>query len=95
MNTTEQDRSVSNRFILRVSLVARRAWEWWKPIALKIGSFQARLLLAIFYMLIFAPFALIVRVGTDPLAIKPRTPRGWRMRDAPEESTLPRALRQF
>jgi hypothetical protein len=55
----------------------RRLWEWWKGIARKIGDFQARVLLVVFYFLLLAPFALLVRLTTDPLAIKRRTRRGW------------------
>jgi len=60
--------------------VLRRLWQGWKRIAHKIGDFQARVLLTIFYFVIVAPFGLAVRTFSDPLALKAKTPRGWRQR---------------
>jgi len=44
---------------------------------------------------VLAPFAVAVRWGSDPLAIKPRTPRGWRPVSTAEAVPLERAARQF
>jgi hypothetical protein len=68
----------------------RRLWEWWKGTARKIGDFQARVLLVVFYFVLLAPFALLVRLTADPLALKPRTARGWQVR---VEGPLPPAKR--
>ena len=57
-------------------LLLKSVWGAWKRVARKIGNFQARVLLSVFYSLILAPFALAVRWGGDPLAIKPGSPRG-------------------
>lgn len=73
----------------------RRLWAWWKGVAKRIGDVQARLFLVFFYFFIFSPFALAVRWGSDPLAIKPGTLRGWRARGDLESSSLERASRQF
>ena len=70
-------------------------WERWKRVARKIGDFQARLILIVFYFLILGPFAIGLRLGSDPLAIKPRTPKGWRLREHVKGSQMERALRQF
>jgi hypothetical protein len=66
-----------------------------KRLGRKIGDFQARVLLTIFYFAIIAPFALIVRWATDPLAVKRGTAKGWRLRPAPVGTPLERARRQF
>lgn len=47
-------------------------WEAWKPLAHKIGNFQARLLLTILYALLVLPFGLAVRFFADPLRIRKR-----------------------
>jgi hypothetical protein len=60
-----------------------------------VGNFQARLLLSACYFVVVAPFALLVRWGSDPLAIKPGTSRGWRSRVADGRSAMARALQQF
>jgi hypothetical protein len=72
----------------------RRLWEGWKRFGRKVGDFQARVLLTVFYFVIIAPFALIVRVTADPLALKPATPKGWQPRPTPTGTPLERALRQ-
>lgn len=72
----------------------RRFWEGWKRIARKIGNFQARVLLFVFYFVIVAPFALVVRWGGDPLAIKPGTPRGWYPLGEKEGTPAEQARRQ-
>ena len=73
----------------------KRFWSAWRRIAKKVGNFQARVLLAIFYFTLFCPFALIVRWCTDPLAIKPGSPHGWRPLGPTESLPLDRARRQF
>jgi hypothetical protein len=54
----------------------KRAWEGWKKIAHKIGNFQARVLLTIFYGVLVLPFGLAARLFSDPLRIK-KTPTAW------------------
>jgi hypothetical protein len=71
----------------------RALWEWWKRVAKRIGDVQARILLTVFYFLILAPFALVVRWGMDPLAIK--TASGWRSKEGTPGNPLERASRQF
>jgi hypothetical protein len=73
----------------------RRLWHGWKRVGKTIGDFQARVLLTVFYFVVVAPFAVGITLLGDPLAVKPRSPRGWRVRAAPTGSPLMRALRQF
>jgi hypothetical protein len=60
----------------------KRAWQAWKELAHKIGTFQARVLLTIFYVLLF-PFGLATRFISDSLRIK-RRPMQWL--DHPDEA---------
>ena len=60
----------------------------------KIGDIQARIILAIFYFVVLAPFALFVRWTKDPLAWKPATRKGWLPREAAEDPAA-RAKEQF
>ncbi len=74
----------------------RSLWEWWKRAGKAIGDFQARVLLVLFYFVILAPFALAIRWGSDPLALKAGAPRGWHpSRGEETNSLLDRATRQF
>jgi hypothetical protein len=73
----------------------RELFEACKRVARKIGDFQARVLLTIFYLFMIGPFAVVIRWGADPLGIKSREPRGWSPR-APQKGTpMERAMEQF
>ena len=61
----------------------KRAWQAWKRIAHKIGNFQARVLLTIFYGVLVLPFGVAARLFSDPLRIKHR-PTQWL--DHPDEA---------
>lgn len=74
---------------------ARQLWERWKRVARKIGDFQARALITLFYFLILAPVALAIRWRCDPLAIKAETLRGWNDLEARDGTPMEHARRQF
>jgi hypothetical protein len=57
------------------------SWESWKALAARAATFQARVLLALFYWVVLTPFALVLRLFSDPLAI--RDPNGGRWRRPP------------
>ena len=54
----------------------RRLWEGWKRFGKRVADVQARILLMFFYFVVLCPFALLVQLGSDPLAIKHRTMKG-------------------
>ena len=49
---------------------ATRAWRRLTVIAHIIGTFQARVLLSLFYFVIVPPFALMVKLAKDPLQLR-------------------------
>jgi hypothetical protein len=69
--------------------------ERWKRFGRKVGDFQARLILTLFYFLIFGPFALLIRLAGDPLGIKPNSRHGWLSRGERQASSLEHASKQF
>ena len=71
----------------------RRLWEGWKRVGRKIGDFQARLLLSVFYFLILAPFALGLRLMADPLGLK--RAGGWQPVTPSTQTPIERARQQF
>jgi hypothetical protein len=73
----------------------RKLWERWKQVAREIGDFQARVLMTLFYFLFLGPVAMALCWRSDPLAIRPRTPRGWRDSEAREGEAMEHARRQF
>ena len=54
----------------------KRAWQAWKRMAHTVGTFQARVLLTIFYVLFVLPFGIFARLFSDSLRIKSR-PAQW------------------
>ncbi|MGM9992470.1 MAG: hypothetical protein ACI376_06460 [Candidatus Bruticola sp.] len=45
-------------------------WERWKAMAARAASFQARILLIIFYWICVTPFAILLKLFADPLGLK-------------------------
>jgi hypothetical protein len=72
----------------------RRLWEAWKRFARRVADLQARVLLFVFYYTILAPFGLMVRLFTDPLALSESSPRGWQAHAEREGPPLERARSQ-
>jgi lipopolysaccharide/colanic/teichoic acid biosynthesis glycosyltransferase len=73
----------------------RSLWEGWKKIARKIGDFNARVILTVFYFILLCPFAIMVKLFTDPLEIKRKTHVGWHNKEENGELTaLEKATRQ-
>jgi hypothetical protein len=70
----------------------RRLWHAWKRVGRKIGDFQARVLLTLFYFVLLAPFAVAVRLKADPLGL--RRGGGW-LPVVRAGDPLERARRQF
>jgi hypothetical protein len=79
----------------RDSGLLRRLWRVWKRFAKRIGNFQARVFLAVFYFTFFCLFALAVRWTSDPLAIKGSSSHGWLPIVSGQGSLSDRARRQF
>ena len=74
----------------------RRIWNGWKKIARKIGDFNARVILTVFYFVLLMPFAVVVRLFTDPLEIKKDAKKGWQIKEEkPGATPMERAARQF
>jgi hypothetical protein len=73
----------------------KELWAAWKRIARKIGDFQARILLTIFYFVLLAPFALIMRRTSDPLAMKTGAQRGWNVRQDASDYSVEAVRKQF
>ena len=75
-------------------------WARWKAFAQRLAELQARVVLTLCYFLVIPPFAVLLRMTSDPLTIKPKRTRGWRVRpDAPGQdppgARLERARRQY
>ena len=71
------------------------AWEAFKRFARKVGDFQARLLLSVFYFLVVGPHAVLMKLFADPLGLRETQSKCWIERSRPEPKTLDEIRRQF
>jgi hypothetical protein len=75
--------------------VIARLWATWKPLAQRIGDFQARVILTLLYTIILGPYALFIRLFKDPLRARPSPKASLWISTPSEPATLERARRQF
>jgi hypothetical protein len=76
-----------------MSEIGRIAWNRWEILGEAFGDFQGRLFAVLFYFTIFVPFALGVRLFSDPLTIR-KAAATWLDR-TPVSTSLEDARRQF
>lgn len=66
----------------------------WTVIAQAFGNFQARLILAVLYVVLLAPFALLTRLFYDPLQLRQPASPSWLSRPT-RPPTVEEGRRQF
>jgi len=62
-STNKIERSLSQNFL-------KNLWRSWQNFSKRMGSFQSRIILSLFYFIFVSPFALIIKLHSDPLKIK-------------------------
>lgn len=75
--------------------VLRMLWARWKAFGHGLATVQSRVLLFLFYYVILGPFALAMRVFSDPLGLRVGAPTGWLERAAAKDDVTVLARRQF
>jgi hypothetical protein len=70
----------------------KNIWEWWKKVAKKIGDFNSRLILTVFYFIFITPISIPVKLK-DPLGIKNKK-QSWLPKQTSEGTPMEQALRQ-
>jgi len=73
----------------------RRLWAGWKRFAQRMGNFQGRVLLAMFYFIAITPFGILVRLFGDPLRLKRRARSSFWLDRPEEEIDLERVRSQY
>ena len=53
--------------------INKNLWRSWKNFSSRMGSFQSRIILSLFFFFFVFPFALVVKIFSDPLRIKNRS----------------------
>lgn len=74
--------------------LARSIWNKWLSFAHKLGNFNARVILSLFYFIFVMPWAIGVKLFLDPLRIKKRSPSYWIKKEA-KRYDIEGAGRQF
>jgi hypothetical protein len=69
-------------------------WQGWKAFGHVLGNLVARVVLTVFYFTVFVPFALGVKLFSDPLHLKSTATRLWQTRTTGDQ-TLEEVLRQY
>ena len=73
----------------------RALWEAWKLVAHAIGSFQARVVFSILYVVVLGPVAVVLRLVADPLRHRHPPVSNWRARASEAGDPWDGARRQF
>ena len=73
----------------------RALWEAWKLVAHAIGKLQARIVFSLLYVVLLGPFALVLRLVSDPLRHRHPPVTNWRERAAQPDDPWASARRQF
>lgn len=75
--------------------MVKRLWSKWKTFAQKIGDFQARIILSLFYFLIVSPIGIVFKFADDSLRLKrPKNNSYWLNREI-RKTNLEEERRQF
>lgn len=69
----------------------KRLWKSWLAVGHRIGTFNSRVILTVFYFLVIMPYAVAMRLFGDPLHLKHK---GWHSRTT-KDLTLKDVSRQF
>lgn len=77
-----------------VPVVIKRFWSAWRAFGRKIGRFQTRLLLSVFYFVFVLPLAVFLKLSSDPLKIKGLPTSNWTQKKCRADN-FEQARRQF
>lgn len=72
-----------------------RIWQSWGNISGRMGNFQSRIILSLFFFILVLPFALIAKLLSDPLRIRYQESQSHWLTKLGTETSLERFRRQF
>ncbi len=75
--------------------VSGRIWNRWKYFARQMGNFQSRMILGFFYFLIVTPFAVVLKIFSNPLQFRSFNNKPDWLKKDPSEDNMERARERF
>ena len=72
-----------------------RLWQNWGDFSKRMGGFQSRIILSLFFLILVLPLALGVKVFSDPLRLKHRSGESHWLLRMETEADLEQSKRQF
>lgn len=75
--------------------VFKKRWQSWNDFSKKMGRFQSRILLSLFYFVLVSPFAMAAKIFSDPLRLKYRRLTSWWIPKKETKNELEEFRRQF
>ena len=73
----------------------KKIWGIWSAFSLRMGNFQGRLILLLFYFSIFAPFGIIYKLFRDPLHLRSSSEKSLWVTLSKTDETIENARRQY
>lgn len=87
-NTRRPKEAVSSNLV-------KRLWQSWGNFSRRMGNFQTRIFLSLFFFILVSPLALVVKTFSDPLSIKHGSSNSYWLTKAKTEIDLEQSRRQF
>ena len=91
-----EEKSSSNKEVEKVPTnLLKNLWQSWKNFSKRMGSFQSRIMLSLFFFIFVSPFALAVKIFSDPLKIKHKSSKSHWLPKKEIKYDLEQYRRQF
>jgi nitrate reductase gamma subunit len=91
-----EEKSVSQKDLLKTPAnVFKKRWQSWNEFSKRMGSFQSRILLSLFFFVFVSPFAIAVKMFSDPLHLKYQSRTSWWIPKKEIRNELEEFRRQF
>jgi len=73
----------------------KKLWQIWNNFSKRMGSFQSRIILSLFFFIFVSPFAIAVKIFSDPLNIRHKTTKSHWLTRKEIKTDLEQSRRQF
>jgi len=73
----------------------KKLWQIWNNFSKRMGNFQSRIILSLFFFIFVSPFAIAVKIFSDPLNIRHKTTKSHWLTRKEIKTDLEQSRRQF